>query len=508
MNGPFIRPDLTEGVFSAGVFTVKNTWRRTLAQQELDWLTTQRFWLFLRSINATATTATRTTGLRELSLDHSLDSFFDLVSIEFFCDTLARFKELEFLENDYIPVSLDTLFSILPKLKHFRRLHHLLDDGFPQQPYPQLNILELGAELATRSFYALLRYLPNLDQLRFRGFRFTRSEVTAAGAAELLNHTPSRLTRLWIDGAMSLNSENIQIALQWLPDLTHITFGRIYPNVAFVIGLYCKHVQHICELDGSIRLEILALKHLFEQCRDLQSFVGTGHMVSLNSLAAIATGANTIDIAAVVDYDDDEDWIPWVCDQLTQLRCQIGKLERLTGPEQELYDKISAPRYTARVPKGRHLTVTLKHELSMAQHGRMYEYLARLSCLTVLDVGFEAMVRRRALMAANSTYPNPSIMRIEQYLAEFGPVSGTLALTLESGLGRLATLENLEVFGFEGVDHRMGKAEIEWMARTWPLLKVLRGLQQDYPPRIEYERRKNELRGFMEVLRPDVRHEN
>ncbi|KAF9910513.1 hypothetical protein EC991_006330 [Linnemannia zychae] len=513
MNGPYIRPDLTEGIFYPGVFTAKNIWGRTLAQQELDWLTTQRFWLFLRTINTTTASVTRTTRLRELRLDASLNLFFDEVSTDFFCDTLARFKELAFLENNYLSVSLDTLFSILPSLRHFRGIHLGTDDGILKQPYPHLNILELGTQLAAKAFYVLLRCLPNLDQLRFREFRDIRN-ITADEMAEWIGGKPSCLTHLCIDVIRSTECTAVLNALCWLPNLTHITFGKIYPSIASTIGQHCKKVQHIRESvvpsnypSNYQNLDILSLKILFRECRNLHSFDGMFQMVSLNSLVASDTAYNTVDNDTIVDYDDDEAWLPWVCDQMTQLCCQFGKLERLTGPEQELYDKISAPRYTARVPKGRHLAVTLKHELSMAQHDRMYKYLARLSCLTVLNVGYEVKAWQRAAREAETVYRNINGIRDEDYLALFGPVSGTLELTLESGLGRLAALENLEVFGFEGVDHRMGQAEIEWMAVSWPRLKALRGLRQDYPPRIDYERRKVELRKLMEELRPDVKHE-
>jgi hypothetical protein len=42
----------------------------------------------------------------------------------------------------------------------------------------------------------------------------------------------------------------------------------------------------------------------------------------------------------------------------------------------------------------------------------------------------------------------------------------TLELSLESGLGLLEALANLETIGFEGVDHRIGKLELEWMAKS------------------------------------------
>lgn len=43
-----------------------------------------------------------------------------------------------------------------------------------------------------------------------------------------------------------------------------------------------------------------------------------------------------------------------------------------------------------------------------------------------------------------------------------------MELSLSSGLGRLATLKRIEVLGFEILNHRIGKAELDWMTSTWP----------------------------------------
>ncbi|KAF9093350.1 hypothetical protein BGX23_003422 [Mortierella sp. AD031] len=59
------------------------------------------------------------------------------------------------------------------------------------------------------------------------------------------------------------------------------------------------------------------------------------------------------------------------------------------------------------------------------------------------------------------------------------PVPDTLELSLKSGLDQLATLSELEVFGFEYVDHKIGKAELAWIAAHWKRLKEMRRLQQE-----------------------------
>ncbi|KAF9924275.1 hypothetical protein FBU30_005719 [Linnemannia zychae] len=161
------------------------------------------------------------------------------------------------------------------------------------------------------------------------------------------------------------------------------------------------------------------------------------------------------------DDNDNEELDSWACyDQLTTLCCQIGLVDRLNNDDQALYDKISVPGYTARLPRKRHLAVTLHYERLVSQEIKIYTALARLTALRVLDIGYRA---------------------IQLSPFKFQHIKGTLQLKLESGLGLLGALAQLEEFGFEGVDHRMEEAEIEWMAQAWPRLKVMYGLEADNP---------------------------
>ncbi|KAF9099533.1 hypothetical protein BGX29_007119 [Mortierella sp. GBA35] len=487
VRGPFIWPEQTEGVYSAETFTANNVYSRTLAQQELDWLTTQRFWLFLRS----------NTGIRRLRLHYSLNGVLDLVAPEFFYETMALFEGLVYFDNNYMPVNLDRLFSRLPRLRHFRRTLNIRYDNidvFLQQDHPQLVYLELGAELTIRTFYNLIRHLPSIDRLRLGGFRYVQNECTPEEAAELMDNRPSRLRRLQINGSMHVSSTRIITALAWVPELTHFMANQVYPGTAVALASYCKKLVVVCEAGGresfswrTRRPEAGSVRYLLEQCPTLKSFDGPGQMVNINTI----TFPSFNNTAVTLNVDDglDEARRPW-----------IGGFDRLTGPEQELYDKISAPRYTARVPRKRHLAVTLKNEACIAQQEQLYDRLARLTCLTVLDLGHDIN------MARPFATPISSISN-EAYTSDYGPLLGTLELTLESGLDRLTALECLEVFGFEGVDHRIGRREVEWMALAWPRLRIMRGLHQVSPPRIEYERRKEGLRALMMELRPDVRHE-
>ncbi|KAF9924574.1 hypothetical protein FBU30_005492 [Linnemannia zychae] len=77
-----------------------------------------------------------------------------------------------------------------------------------------------------------------------------------------------------------------------------------------------------------------------------------------------------------------------------------------------------------------------------------------------------------------------------------------MELSLETGLDQLSDLVELEVFGFEGINHRIGKMEIKWIAAHWPRLRVMRGLQEDSLDMLEPDYERAELRKYMQELRP------
>lgn len=88
-----------------------------------------------------------------------------------------------------------------------------------------------------------------------------------------------------------------------------------------------------------------------------------------------------------------------------------------------------------------------------------------------------------------------------------GTIPDTMELTLASGLDRLGALERLEVFGLSNLDHRIQEAELEWMAKTWPRLRVMCGMHYtNILVSVDCEVTAG-LRKTMQVLRPEVKHE-
>ncbi|KAF9935466.1 hypothetical protein BGZ67_003416 [Mortierella alpina] len=98
-------------------------------------------------------------------------------------------------------------------------------------------------------------------------------------------------------------------------------------------------------------------------------------------------------------------------------------------------------------------------------------------------------------------YPNSYSFRGRSKFYEYGePIADTMKLSRDSGLERLAGLKYLEIFGFEGTDHRVGKQELEWMADQWPNLRVMRGLAKDNLLYLKYDTKKAALHEYMMSL--------
>ncbi|KAF9082120.1 hypothetical protein BGX23_012793 [Mortierella sp. AD031] len=242
----------------------------------------------------------------------------------------------------------------------------------------------------------------------------------------------------------------------------------------------------------------------FQTCTKLRVFDGIHH---------------TIDAAKMCEK-------PWVCHSLEVFRCQIVRVARLTEQEQALLDildrverhGLSSSRPTPPLLEEEAATSASERQQQYQdrlrrtrltqneQQRQVYDRLAGLRSLRRLDLGFE--YRRLYSPSATGIRAPPSkAVDGQEYILYSGPFRNTLELSLASGLDRLAALTRLEVFGFDGVDHRVGKPELEWVASAWPRLKEMRGLHDNPLLWSEPDNRRTELRRIMQTLRRDVRHQ-
>ncbi|KFH63300.1 hypothetical protein MVEG_10710 [Podila verticillata NRRL 6337] len=146
---------------------------------------------------------------------------------------------------------------------------------------------------------------------------------------------------------------------------------------------------------------------------------------------------------------------PWACMGLEWLTCRIVGVDRLNDEEQCLADRVMAPG---------------KSDKAQA-----------------LGLGYE------------NRYP---------WEFKSGETFDTLKLSLASGLDRLGALKNLEMIGFEGINYRIGKPELEWMAKAWPKLNLMYGLDKERLYQIEYSKERAALKAHFQQLRPNVVHDS
>ncbi|OAQ35871.1 hypothetical protein K457DRAFT_13107 [Linnemannia elongata AG-77] len=146
------------------------------------------------------------------------------------------------------------------------------------------------------------------------------------------------------------------------------------------------------------------------------------------------------------------------CPQLRTLRCQIIGLPRQTEQERKARDTQSLT-FSPLLPPASlkdNLGLTREEEAKAAKSStNIHDQLAQLTNLRRLVLGFELRNFYRLIPYSQGSYP---VWNYDD------PVQGTLEFSLNSRLGRLSTLKNLEEFRFEGQNHRIGRLEIEWMA--------------------------------------------
>ncbi|KAG0292361.1 hypothetical protein BGZ96_004279 [Linnemannia gamsii] len=187
---------------------------------------------------------------------------------------------------------------------------------------------------------------------------------------------------------------------------------------------------------------------------------------------------------------------------ITHRHLQIVGIDRLTLQEEEVATRVMAPEYSTEL-SAEEIGVVEKFNRCRIQHHGVYDPLASLTRLKHLDLGYGN--RYPWEYKSGDVYEGKDG---EEYLYYDPPTFETLELTLESGLSKLGALKNLEMFGFECINHKIGKTELEWMAKSWPNLNLMYGLDHERLYNIERDKDNAALREYFETLRPDVQCNN
>ncbi|KAF9366604.1 hypothetical protein BGX34_000072 [Mortierella sp. NVP85] len=333
-----------------------------------------------------------------------------------------------------------------------------------------------------------LMLLPNLEHLMLMGIRdHSGPEV------QTFHGQGSSLTRLHVHVFHKLEP-----LLRHLPKLRELKVNYLSDEDFKVLATTCRNlevlewIQNPPYIDETTRKrpEHDVLHQFLVACPSLKVFDGIERFIKA----------------------DDMIREPWACQGIEKLRCRIVGVERLTKDEQVIYNRMieanplcqdeAMAGLISTINGDEERSVMLKRRRSQEQQRRVYERLANLGQLKHLDLGYE---NRNPWTYKENIYVSAHDGQEYAHYKE-SPIPDTLELSLESGLDQLGALKDLELFGFEAIDHRIGKKELEWMAKSWPKLRLIYGLL-DCLFMIEQDKKKLDLRKYMQALRPDVKHD-
>ncbi|KAG0375832.1 hypothetical protein BGX24_008606 [Mortierella sp. AD032] len=445
LTGPLLSP-IFENAFEPAVRGI-----RTEGQQLDDWMLVQQFWLLVR----------QNPQLMVLKIDDSLDELVAMNTLGF-VDSMVLDNLTSLVDLKYSKLRCDTstLLGRLPGLRSLQAQIVLSGGGVLTGSFTNLQYLNASHSLSLAEIVNLLQRLPNLRDLSLSQIIYTAEEEAKI---ESIDRTPSTLQSLRINWSSTYDVLSLKGLSPWLPCLTHLTITKLRHNVVSILEAYYPQLESLTDPLESTRSRAGQIP--------LQSGVVATVLATCSNLISVNAQVHSIDI----NFDTGE---RWACQGLEALHCQLNGFSRFTQTEESIYNAGNTPS-AAKLTLSYLLMdgyeyeeseldpdqILAKYEACQEQHMRAYDQLANLKRLKSLQLG----------------------MRLG--------VGDTLELSLASGLGRLGTLTDLEVFRFEGTRHRIGKAELEWMANAWPRLRELRGLNDGWGM---------ELKEFMHGLRPDV----
>lgn len=477
--GPLLSPEFE------GVLQPSDVAYRPKDLQERDWITAQNFWFLTR----------RNTRLLSLTLSHGLHELCQVVSDDYIQDVVAGLQELRYLKNSY---EFGDPYVLITRLCHLETLCTAKWSQLkPSGAVGNLKMLTIQERITTRELDVLLRHLPSLESLSVRSL--TRpTEEDATTAAAIKDNIPSQLRRLVFSGFerathVGNNSSLADAVLPWVPYLEHIEFYHVIQDSAHAILRHCRQLRSIVQTRDDFTIFAKLGQDAGLQFKSFAEFLRDGA-----TLRILSGSRQVVDVDDIVEH-------PWTCDQLESFHCQVGQVERLFANEEDIFSGLSSRDHGASLSVEEQ-EVTQKYARSLNQHRHVYERLASLTHLTRLDLSYELRTVRLANEDKHIKEGRPRFF--VQSIRGRPLMLDCLEFTLKSGLGLLAPLVNLEMFGFLGIDHRIDKPELEWMAVHWRRLKTMRGLTDDHEPRSAHDSRKPELREYMMQLRPDVVHES
>ncbi|KAF9538827.1 hypothetical protein EC957_006175 [Mortierella hygrophila] len=437
-------------------------------------------------------------------------------------DTLDKLLRLTELEINDVAADFNRILEAAPQLEilrapgRFQLMSH--DDQLLHRTFTggSLREVELIHETGMRCVFSLLRHLPNLETLLLSGGFdqecFENDHAAAEEAKALMENIPSlSLRRLCLHRRGFMDYRNLMAILPWVPELREFVCESLQLRTSQILAEHCKNLEVVRELDTFGKEND---PRAVPRATDIVVPLLTG----CPSLRVLDTAAHRIVGDSFMNCE-------MVCLELETFRCQIVGMYWLDEVNSSVLNRLLSAGSESNDDDyggtaGRTVTTTSTVEMALLdevhrnqeRHRKVYKQFSRMTKLRGLELGQEwrSITGHLDMRSGgdNDEYDDVFDEPDDGYYAWYAPpIDGTLDLTLISGFNQLITLKDLEVFGFEGVDHRMDKVELDWMAVNWPKLKVMRGIHVDIFPRVEPDAKRKELREYMQMLRPDVVHE-
>ncbi|KAF9382340.1 hypothetical protein CPB97_007213 [Podila verticillata] len=291
--------------------------------------------------------------------------------------------------------------------------------------------------------------------------------------------------------------------LALLPNLEELTHSqRLTDSLALLLVKWCPKLQVISSHRGAWR----PYNRLYDDYTSFDDDDTSAHGEFANEMLAANSQLRVLDTIVYHLRVDEMLRRPWVCMGLEELSCQIRGLARLSEEEEMMARRARDPwpiSSNEELGCKDEQDAIEKFERCRVQHYGVYDRLASLTRLRYLDLGLEDRVPE-----VESDYDLYCKGEEQGYVVYEKPPFDTLELSLASGLDRLGALKNLEVFGFECMNHQIERAELEWMAKSWPKLRLMFGLDKERQPKMKHDPKRAELKEYFQELRPDVVHDS
>ncbi|KAG0279483.1 hypothetical protein BGZ96_001949 [Linnemannia gamsii] len=264
-------------------------------------------------------------------------------------------------------------------------------------------------------------------------------------------------------------SSQVAQILTLAPFLKHLMLGGFYAsNDNIVKEALLRHAP--------------SLEHLEIATRDISSNILQALFCSAPFLRTLTTMAEDLGYRPHPEVELDALQIidgPWTCTQLEVFECKI-----LNVPRPDIVDTPLGHNLNLVLPPGppfgpvtaedqTPLTgamLVAQQESHVVQRGVLRQ-LGRLNHLRVLSLG------RGGRDWDHGDYSRLEIRGIRILAVDAYVDRNCLELSLESGLDELRGLQALEELNVYQLAHRIGLAEVQWMAEHWPSLKSIVGLR-------------------------------